>query len=68
MSTHKQSQDTLAEHHRRHDLQRIVRSNVATAQLRWGPLPTAARRALKELTNEHHLVVEAGDILLLIGC
>ena len=45
----------------------FFRANAATARQKWGALDTSALHALKVLTNEHHLSIRSGDLLLLEG-
>ncbi len=50
-----------------HVAKAIVRSNVTCARVRWGALPKNTLQALKELTADHRLSLQSGDILLLEG-
>ena len=45
--------------------QRLIRSNMASARLRWGALPKALLVGLKTLSIEHRLSVQSGDLSLL---
>jgi len=46
---------------------RLIRSNVANARLRWVSLDRNMTSNLKELTADHRLSVQSGDLLLLGG-
>ena len=48
-------------------IKRLVRSNVVSAQSKWGVLPQSAFPMLKELTRDHMISVSSGDVLLLEG-
>ncbi len=45
----------------------LLRTNLASARLRWGALPRNMLHALKELSTDHRLSVQSGDLLLLDG-
>jgi hypothetical protein len=45
----------------------LMRANLASARLRWGSLSRGTVYGLKELTADHYVSVQAGDVLLLEG-
>jgi hypothetical protein len=47
--------------------EKVYRSNKISTRVRWGNLPKSTLQALKELTTEHRLSVQSGDLLLLDG-
>jgi len=47
---------------------RLIRSNLASARMRWGALPKNTSQALKELTRDHRLSVRSGHLLLIDRC
>jgi hypothetical protein len=47
--------------------ERLIRSNISDARLRWGDLREDLARSLKELTSEHRLSVRCGDLTVLEG-
>ena len=48
-------------------VERLVRINVTSARRIWGALPTSTLQVLKELTADHRLSLQSGDLLLLEG-
>jgi hypothetical protein len=46
---------------------RLVRANLTSSRERWGALSKGMLNALKELTIDHRLSVQSGDLLLLDG-
>jgi len=48
-------------------VKRLVQVNVTSARRIWGALPKSTLEALKELTADHRLSLQSGDVLLLEG-
>ena len=68
MKTHKeQLEPPSGKRASRGTAERLIRSNVTGARLRWGALPDGLVRCLKEFTTEHRFSVASGDLLLLDG-
>jgi hypothetical protein len=63
----RQLEQTIEKHSDRNPAERPIRSNATSTRVRWGALPKRTLQALKELTTEHRLSVQSGDLLLLDG-
>jgi hypothetical protein len=67
MSTNHQTKALPLKHSVARATKRLICSNRASAQARWGDLSQAALTSLAQLTADHLLSVPSGDLLILEG-